>query len=387
MRKALLTLTAVMTLTALGGVAHAGSYIIYLQGRGWAAWDGETVSSGWTNVTLSFNGNARLDGPETNTTVKNALNTYCKNGNVCIVHCYSAGCLRMVKATYDSGGASALTGLQYVESAGSAAGGTKLAEMSTSGGTKFIAKIIGQQEKVDFDLTPGAARNTWGYTQASISPKWMYMVAGKYDICKSLLFFKVCGNTYVNSGYSGAVGDGVVSMDSSGGYSTQGSYSTGWLNGSATYGKYAGRRYEDSGYMVGGVDQTAATGTPKDHFGIAGTVTAIIGTDITGTGYDRKQAYSDSTSQSACSGTACDDKFTSQTQNYSKLVDGTSISTSVASTSSNTTAFNTNGATCAGKCGTYSIPGASCHCDSACVGRGDCCSDYNNSQINCPSVW
>src|SRR5262245_29651135 len=109
MRKALLTLVALLT---MGGVARAGNYIIYLQGRGWGGWDGETVSSGWTNVTLAFNGNARLDGAETNTTVRNALNTYCKNGNSCVVHCYSAGCLRMLKATYDLGGANALTGLQ-----------------------------------------------------------------------------------------------------------------------------------------------------------------------------------------------------------------------------------------------------------------------------------
>src|SRR6185369_16912049 len=92
-------LTLVAALVVLAGFAtpaFAGNYVVFLQGRGWASWNGETVSaSGWTSVTLALNGN------ETNVTVKNAIATYCSGGNNCIIHCYSAGCNRMLKATYD----------------------------------------------------------------------------------------------------------------------------------------------------------------------------------------------------------------------------------------------------------------------------------------------
>src|SRR3954471_18264110 len=92
-----LTLSAVLALLiGFASQASAANYVLYLQGRGWASWNGETLAaSGWTNVTLSFNGNAVINGPETNTTVKNAISTYCSGTNHCIIHCYSAGCLRM----------------------------------------------------------------------------------------------------------------------------------------------------------------------------------------------------------------------------------------------------------------------------------------------------
>ena len=115
--------------------AHAGNYVLFLQGRGWASWNGETVSaSGWTSVTLAFNGNAVINGPETNTAVKNAMASYCSSGNSCIIHCYSAGCMRMLKAVYDLHAVgNTLPGLLYAEGSGSASGGTKLAEVSTQG--------------------------------------------------------------------------------------------------------------------------------------------------------------------------------------------------------------------------------------------------------------
>ncbi|MGZ3406244.1 MAG: hypothetical protein ACXVAN_07345, partial [Polyangia bacterium] len=120
-------------MVGLSAPAFAGNYVVFLQGRSWASWNGETVNaSGWTSITLAYNGNAVINGPETNTTVKNALSTYCSGGNSCIIHCYSAGCLRMLKATYDlHAGGNNLPGLLYAEASGSAAGGTKLAEVST----------------------------------------------------------------------------------------------------------------------------------------------------------------------------------------------------------------------------------------------------------------
>ena len=378
MARSLTFVAALALLIGFSAPVYAGNYILYLQGRGWASWNGETaVASGWTTVTLAFNGNAPINGNETNVTVKNAIATYCAGGNNCIIHCYSAGCLRMLKATYDlRAGGNSLPGLLYAEGSASAAGGTKLAEMSTQGLTKYIAKILGQQEKVDYDMTTGAARNTWGYVQNSFGANF-WQFGGYVDICKSLLFFKVCGNSYVRGGYS-MTGDGVVGMDSySGSSSAIGTNGLSSLTNGCSVAKYSYRIY-DSGpyYDQNGVNQTPCTGANRDHFGEPGLGTGIIGADVTGTGYDYHRQWSDSTSQAACSGTGCDQQFTSTAQNYSMTPSLSPVATSVASTSSNTTAVNTSGATCYGHCG-----GASngCYCDSACAGYGDCCSDKYNA--------
>ncbi|HWE30391.1 MAG TPA: hypothetical protein VHB97_20435, partial [Polyangia bacterium] len=296
----------------------------------------------------------------------------CSGGNNCIIHCYSAGCLRMLKATYDlRAGGNSLPGLLYAEGSGSASGGTKLAEISTQGLTGLIAKITGQQEKVDKDITTGAARNTWGYVQNSFGANF-WGFGGYVDICKSLLFFKICGNKYVTGGASGFTADGVVGMDSYSGQSYAGAVSNG-CNAS----KYSYRIY-DSGpyYDQYGNNLTPCTGANRDHFGEPGLGTGIIGADVTGTGYDYHRQWSDTTSQSVCSGTQCDAQFTSTAQNYSLNPSLSAVATSVASTSSNTTAVDTSGATCWGHCG-----GASngCYCDSLCAGYGDCCSDKYNA--------
>jgi hypothetical protein len=352
----------------LSAPAFAGNYVVFLQGRSWASWNGETVSaSGWTSITLAYNGNAVINGPETNTTVKNALSTYCSGGNSCIIHCYSAGCLRMLKATYDlHAGGNNLPGLLYAEASGSAAGGTKLAEVSTQGLTSLIAKVIGQQEKVDRDLTPGAARNTWGYVQNTFGAN-MWQFGGYVDICKSLLFFKLCANKYVTGGLA-MTADGVVGMDSYSGKSTAGAVTNG-----CSASKYSYRIY-DSGpyYDQYGNNLVPCTGSNRDHFGEPGLGTGMIGADITGTGYDYHRQWSDSTTQLVCTGTQCDAQFTSQQQNFSATPQLQQVATPVASTSSNTTAVNTSTATCWGHCGG---PSNGCACDSACASNGNCCSD------------
>jgi hypothetical protein len=101
MNRSLIALGFVATL-AISSVADAGYYVVHVQGRGWKNWTAEKPSmGGWTNITLAFNGSAKLNGNETNVTVRNAINTYCSGGNYCIVHCYSAGCLRTLKAVSD----------------------------------------------------------------------------------------------------------------------------------------------------------------------------------------------------------------------------------------------------------------------------------------------
>ncbi|HEY1586431.1 MAG TPA: hypothetical protein VGH63_12140, partial [Polyangia bacterium] len=61
MSRPLTLVAAIAVLVGFAAPVYAGNYIVYLQGRGWASWNGETVSaSGWTSVTLAFNGNAVL---------------------------------------------------------------------------------------------------------------------------------------------------------------------------------------------------------------------------------------------------------------------------------------------------------------------------------------
>lgn len=368
MARSLTIVAFLLTVVAWSVPAQAGNYILYFQGRSWASWNGETVgAAGWTSVTFAFNGNAPLNGNETNVTVRNAIGTYCSNGNYCIVHCYSAGCLRMLKATYDLRAMGySLPGLLYAEGSGSAAGGSQLAELTTQGLTKYIAKLFGQQEKIDFDITTGAARNTWGYVQNTFGANF-WQFGGYQNICKSLLFFKICGNSFLPG-----TADGLVSMASYSGASS----AAGIYDGCAAP-KYSYRIY-DSGpyYDSNGNNVTPCTGAARDHFGEPGLGTAMLGADVTGVGYDYKRSWGDATSQATCSGTGCDQPFASTAQNYSMTPALQPVASSVASTSSNTTAHDTSGATCYGHCGGQSN---GCWCDSYCSSYGDCCGDKSSA--------
>jgi Somatomedin B domain len=357
-----------VALGAMPRLAHAGWYIVYIQGRGWGSWNTEVANvPGWTNVTLSFNGSASIAGSGgATTTVKNAIATYCSGGNYCVLHCESAGCLRMQKAIYDlrySYGNN-LPGLQWVMASCSAAGGTHLAEVSTQGFTSLIAKLLGQQEKVDFDLTPSAARGTWGYTQGTIGA-YMYHSGGNKDICKGIWPFKFCGNSYISG-----VADGVVGLDSSAGYSSAGSYTSGCLTG-----KYSWHTWHGS---------SPCGGENRDHFGMPGRGDQLIAAWGNGAANDQNMSWSDNiTGLPGCvnSNGQCDTAFSDQGQNYHNKVDHTSVATTQAPVASGTTG-TTRAGSCFGKCGSYA--GNSCYCDALCVSNGDCCSDY--SAANCANV-
>jgi hypothetical protein len=372
--------------------ASAADYIIYVHGRGWGSWNGEVAAvSGWTNVTLSYDGNSRLDGPATNTTVRNAISTYCTGSHRCVIECYSAGCLRTLKAVADLRNAgNTLPGLMWGLALSSAAGGSALAETSTQGGTSMVAKLFGQQEKIDFDITRSAARNTFGYVQGNFG-KQLYHTMGKIDICKKIIFFKACGNPNIGEG----VGDGAVGMASGGGYSSTGVFSSGCPGGSAssTTGKYAWRQWEA---------KSPCDGEPYDHFGMPALGRTILnsysGVMVTRgwTGDNVNPAntsWSDNVGTRAeCrrSTTECDNMFVGSSENnyypadYSKRTDLTAVATDVSTKASDTT-YPTGGNTCKGKCGGTAYwtdsngVARSCRCDTGCTSRGDCCSDYANT--------
>jgi hypothetical protein len=383
-------LMVALALLAVGGTAHATAYVIHMQGRGWASWNTmyqvQASAEGWTNDFITYDGNSALTNSTSTTNINNKLIADCEGSNVCRILCYSAGCLRMQKAVSDlRASGHNLAGLAWAEATASAAGGTNLAVLSTKGGTSLIAKLIGQQEKIDTSLTPTAARAAY----TSDFNRTIYHEAGNQDMCKGFLFFKICGNAHIGGG---GHGDGVVPFDSAFGCNS--------TNGSPDCNctKYAYHSFEN---RVTGVN---CTGQQFDHFGMANSGCQILTAVLAGSGQAPLVSWSDSTSNPECnaSGTdnQCDDQFNSTSQNWSKKTDLSSIATSVATKASNTTlytdsryitgpntSYDDTGSgqywrwSCGGKCGGNNTAGGvtRCACDSGCVARGNCCDDYSTS--------
>ncbi|MBA3460501.1 MAG: hypothetical protein H0T46_11100 [Deltaproteobacteria bacterium] len=367
--------------------AEAANYVFHMQGRGWKGWDNmQSVSAtGWTNMYFNYDGSSALTNSTTTSEINNAFINNCNTtANSCVVLCYSAGCLRLVKAVQDLRAQGyGLSSLLWAEATGSAAGGTGTAELATSGGTKILAKLLGQQEKIDFSLTPSAAR-----AQArSNFGKTLYHVSGKNDVCKGFWVFKICGNNYV--GYN-KKGDGVVPWHSSFGCASAGDGTD------CNCAKYSYFSFETR------VSGALCTGQDFDHFGMANSGCQITKAVLTGSGSAVLASWSDASSNSLCTTTndSCDDQFATTAQNYSKKTDLTSVATSVATSSSNTTLYTdsrliagparygddtASGSgwrySCGGKCGgSNKTNGVTrCYCDASCVSAGDCCSDYSTN--------
>jgi hypothetical protein len=84
--------------------ASAANYVVYLQGRSMNAWPNQALlahSAAYIDITLNYNGSSRLGDSTVRPQVSAALANYCRNGNQCIVACYSAGCLRYLLAIDD----------------------------------------------------------------------------------------------------------------------------------------------------------------------------------------------------------------------------------------------------------------------------------------------
>jgi hypothetical protein len=379
--KAALFLTALTTvLIGWSSDALAGRYIIHLHGRSSGGWSPETVNvgtipgGGWQNVTLCYNGSARLNSAETNAIVKNEIRNKCSSANMCVLHCYSAGCARMLKAVSDLRAEGAdLGGLQWAVASGSAAGGTGLAELSTTGLTGFLAKLLGVQEPIDHDITPGAARNTWGYIQHDM-PKLTYHIAGRKDTCVNLLVARLCGNAHIGGG----MGDGLVPLASAGGFSSAAAVTEGCPGGDPAAGKYTNRRYAkdwdtDEAGVAGICD-----GLDRDHAGIVGWGTRVVAGMLAATSWtDQARIWSDyNLLSNECSGSQCDERFVNGWRDFAMTRDGVWISTSTAARGSDTAEHVTSAAdSCFGHCGRQTPSGK--WCDAWCENGGsNCGADY-----------
>jgi hypothetical protein len=399
---------ALGTLVGLAGLSEAqaaGNYVLHFHGRSQGSWTSNTTTgarmpladvaaNGWTNMTFTYNGNARIIGNETDSSidvnsVNYALRTYCGTGtgNACIVHCYSAGCYRAMKAIDDIrsgyGGqvSNSLAGMLYMEGSGSAAGGTDLAELATGLFTSWMAKILGQQEAVDYDLTRARARTDFAYIHDGM-PVQFWHVDGNKEICKKLFgFIKIC-----SGGQIAGSDDGVVPWASSAGYSTS-TARTSMCNSSVSEenntganvpNKYPKHRTDASWIDCDGTTVGAST-TSWDHFGVPDVAEAIVEADIKSMSSNTYNywTWSDTlTSEQACaSANTCDNAFSSTTStDFTKYNDGTATaSASVDGTTSQTYGQTGLVNSCAGRCGA-AVPAGWCGCQMA---SGDKCADYN----------
>src|SRR5262249_16076704 len=164
MNKKVAALLGTIVLGGSTSALAAQNYILHFQGRSWSSWQankastsGATIyesrsnSSVWTDITLNYDGNARISNSSVDGAINSSIRSHCgtATNNTCLIHCYSAGCMRAKKAITDirngtvGGAADTLAGLLYMEGSGDASGGTDLAEVSTAGFTGFMSKILG----------------------------------------------------------------------------------------------------------------------------------------------------------------------------------------------------------------------------------------------------
>jgi hypothetical protein len=260
--------------------ALAAKTIVYIHGRSMNFWPSAALmghDSSWGVVNPSFNGSSRLNDASARFAVKNAIANACTGGNVCVVACYSAGCARTLLALDDLRAVGTpATGVQWLEAAGSAAGGSPLSDISTNGAVRLLTKLFisgaPSSAPIDQDLGVGTMRGTYGFIQ-NAAPGPVYHLAGSGNICNRLkikawvsiglsaasyfvvgpvgwvlsalgsLFgsasVKVCGNSY----FPGNYGDGAVPVHSAAGYSDTGAHAT-HCDGDCTSSKYVFRAYE-----------------------------------------------------------------------------------------------------------------------------------------------
>lgn len=249
-RKILLSTAVVVAgLTASGGVAYAAKHVLYLHGRSMGSFPAAAfigTTSAWTHVTMNYNGSARLNDAGVRTQIRDEIANRCTASD-CVIVCYSAGCARMLLGLEDLRAQGRYPPrLLWTSAAASAAGGTRLAELSTKKGIRLLAKIlkvlginVPSASAIDYDLGRNSMRQTWGFIQNS-SQVPVYHLAGSRDICTTIriLFIKIklCGNKR----FPGRKGDGAVPVHSAAGYSTVGTR----VNHNDGNPKYVNRAYE-----------------------------------------------------------------------------------------------------------------------------------------------
>jgi hypothetical protein len=247
--------------------------ILYFHGRNMADWPCElkAYKPGYDHVFVDYDGNASITS--TRSTIMSQLYASCGTSpQRCVAICYSAGCNRLLDAlqqlsqsgTPIRSAASYGYGLEYIEAAASAAGGTEAATTATSKALKFIIELLTNVkfQPIDQDITPSRARGTFGAMQ-NASPAPVYHWAGNKDLCRrikilGLFSYKLCGNKWL----AGHKGDGAVPFHSSCGYATATSSPSNCAYGAT---KYTNRTYRAAVYESNhaGMLPTTVTGVTE----------------------------------------------------------------------------------------------------------------------------
>jgi hypothetical protein len=111
---------------------------------------------------------------QTNATIRNALNTYCTGKNWCYVACHSAGCAQIgyAIAQYGTTGGADTWNIYWIAAAGSAEGGSELAD---------LGKSIGRTVALDADLQTSVMRQMYNHDSTNGVMHWMFAGSGYSD--------------------------------------------------------------------------------------------------------------------------------------------------------------------------------------------------------------
>jgi hypothetical protein len=237
---------AALTVLMIAVPAAAANYLQYVHGKGsnrsalgvtsssaWGAKNAAKDSYGFVTVSRArasyahryVNYNATKDPRSTatdgaQTKLKSAVNTYCKGSNKCVILCHSAGCYATL---YYFATNTPAAGILRVIGAGSAAGGSAVANAIVNGATvapsliNALSTIFGASEPnaMTRALTTSAARS-WNHNK---SPVPVYLAAGNTHKGTGESGYNLLRPTMTGGG---GKHDGIVNFSSACGYNKHG---------------------------------------------------------------------------------------------------------------------------------------------------------------------
>ena len=265
-----LGIAAALLVGSWTSVAGATNYSLWIHGRntggtpsGWNYWvdsKGHNVAQGVgvNAIAVDYDGSQHIS--QSNTTVVNALNTYCQGGNSCYVQCHSAGCNQIGYAVaYNP----SRWHIVWVWTGGSAAGGSELA----NAGSWMTGYAI------DGDLQVSTSRGMYNHDVLgdSIAGYVYNLIGGDYANLTTCFFPGGC------AGGSGG-NDSAVAFHTAGHYRSSGAYGTAAANGAAggTYWDYSWSWFVDGIHSNDGKYGHAMSGSYPVQEGVTGGIMAVV---------------------------------------------------------------------------------------------------------------
>jgi len=157
--------------------ANGGRHTLYINGRDpggtpneWDYWGG--ARPGVDPIPVNWDGRQRV--ADSNATVRDALDNYCRGDNECYLACHSAGCAQVgyALAMFGQEGGADRWNILWVATAGSAEGGSELAE---------TPNMFGEGVPLDQDLRVGTMRQLYAHDNTAGVKLFMFAGAGYSD--------------------------------------------------------------------------------------------------------------------------------------------------------------------------------------------------------------